>query len=72
MDEERNALKAMCNLHVEAMEDLIESLRLYTNANDREGGLILALQIKRHAERYLERAATGFVASKVEFGEETA
>lgn len=70
MDEERNRLKAMTNVHVEAMEGLLPSLRFYTEAGDGEAAMILAWKLRSHAEKYLSGAATGFVASDVEFGEE--
>jgi hypothetical protein len=70
MEGERNRLKAMTNVHVEAMADLVDSLAYYTNAGDGEAGMILAWKIRSHAEKYLSGASTGFVASSVEFREE--
>lgn len=69
--EERNRLKSMCDVHMRAMEGFVESLRFYTEADDRESALILAHKIRSHAEKYIAGACTGFVETDVEVREES-
>jgi hypothetical protein len=54
-----------------AMEGFVESLRFYTEADDRESALILAHKIRSHAEKYIAGACTGFVETDVEVREES-